>query len=312
MENAGASVLAAGNIMTPDVVIDLLKNYHVNVLTGDGSQIIHLVHHISTLGKEREDIKLDKLIYTSESLTASQKSYIREVMGPIKIHSILGSAEGGPIGAANSDIRAAGSDDDSEDIIIDTRMMLTEIFPLTSAEDDGPLKPVPLGQTGSVVQTSLTRLRNPLVRYVTGDIGSLHSLPEQSREIIPESDWPYMCILRLQGRDKRFSFTWDGEYVEFANLSAMMSDEKLGILQWQVILAKMGSSQESALEIRVLCREKDEEFREAVANHLKMFFQVCTSNQYRFRIVFVNHLKGFELSKTGQKVTRFIDRFNSE
>ncbi|RYC64241.1 hypothetical protein CHU98_g1944 [Xylaria longipes] len=39
---------------------------------------------------------------------------------------------------------------------------------------------LPDGERGIVVQTSLTRLRNPLVRYVTGDVGSLHPLPDHA------------------------------------------------------------------------------------------------------------------------------------
>ncbi|KAH6892639.1 hypothetical protein B0T10DRAFT_537547 [Thelonectria olida] len=305
MENAGASILAAGNNMHPTKVIQLLCEFHANVLTGDGSQVVQVVHYISTLPtEEREKVKINKIIYTSEALTAVQKSHIRAVLGSVKIYSVLGSAEAGPYGASNPDLTPTDHLESHEDFIIDTRMTLLEILPLSFTE-------VPEGQTGIIAQTSLTRLRNPLVRYLTGDIGSLHPLPEQARALIAEAHSPYLRILRLQGRDRRFSFVWDGEYIEFEKLSLLMADVDLGILQWQVILDKMEPSKEASLEIRLLYSQRNANTlsEQAVVDRFRHFFNVYASNKHRFCITFVNDLTGFELSKTGRKVIKLVDRF---
>ncbi|KAF1996085.1 hypothetical protein P154DRAFT_444171 [Amniculicola lignicola CBS 123094] len=310
MENAGASVLAAGKDMGLHRVIRSLQDFQVNVLTGDGSQVVQIAHYVSTLDPtERGKIKLAKIIYTSEALTELQKEYIHSVFGPsIKIYSVLGSAEAGPYGVSNPDL-SSNTSSSSTDFLIDTRTMVTEVFPLSliSCETDGDV--LPQGNTGLIVQTSLNRLRNPVVRYLTGDIGSIHPLPEQARAIVPDADLPFLQILRLQGRDPRFSFTWNGEYIEFANLKALMNEPEFGILQWQVILDQMEDSKEISLEVRLLCSSRgDAACEAALSARLRELLVVCSTVEHRFRITFVHDMTGFERSETGQKVIKFIDR----
>ncbi|RGP63627.1 translation machinery-associated 64 [Fusarium longipes] len=294
MENAGASVLAAGSYNKPAETVTLLKEFHVNVLTGDGSQIVAVIHHISTLKEDRDKIKLNKIIYTSEALTAAQKAHIYEVLGLVKICSVLGSVEAGPYGVSTPDIIPSEPGATHNDFIIDTRMTLIEILPLDYAE-------------GVIAQTVLTRLRNPVVRYITGNIGSLHPLFGQARSRIPQFDLPYLRVLRLQGRDRRFSFLWDGDDARFDKTAELLSEEGYGVLQWQVILSKMEPSSETFLEVRLLCKN-DESAREAVLACLRTFFNIYPPNEHKFKVTFVGGLDGFELSKTGQKVIKFVDR----
>ncbi|KAF5023464.1 hypothetical protein F66182_4464 [Fusarium sp. NRRL 66182] len=313
MENAGASVLAAGCVMPPPKVIGLLRDFHVNVLTGDASQIVSVVHCISTLSPaEREKIKLDKIIYTSEVLTVAQKKHIYAVLGPVKIFSILGSSEAGPYGISNPDLTMADPAADYADFVIDTRMTLFEILPLSCAESTSTPEPLPEGKTGTIAQTSLSRLRNPLVRYMTGDIGSLHPLPSKARGLIDEAHWPYMRVLRLKGRDQRFSFLWDGSYIDFGVVSEVMAEHNLGVLQWQIILDRIEPSQEASLEVRLLYCRRDEEVlsKSDVVDRFREFFVVSGANEHRFQVTFVDTLTGFELSKTGRKVSKLIDRFS--
>ncbi|KAL2671561.1 hypothetical protein Neosp_014151 [[Neocosmospora] mangrovei] len=313
LENAGASLLAAGNYMPVPRVVELLQSYHVNALAGDGSQIVKVVQYISTMKTGRDKIKLNKIIYTSEALNAVQKAHIHAVLGPVKIYSIIGSAEAGPYGANSPDLTPTDPDASYTDFVIDTRTNLFEILPQSLGESDGFTTTLPEGETGIIAQTSLARLRNPLVRYVTGDIGSLHRVPEQARALIPEKDWPFMRILRLQGRDSRFSFSWDGEYIEFDMLKAVMSEPSLGILQWQAILSTMEPSKEALLEIRMLCAERNDSLvsRDEIIERLHDFIYVYSSNQDRFRATFVDDLDGFERSETGRKVIKFVDRFTN-
>lgn len=49
IENAGAAVLSAGNNMCQQDLIEALIHFHVTALTGDGSQVVQLVHSISNL-----------------------------------------------------------------------------------------------------------------------------------------------------------------------------------------------------------------------------------------------------------------------
>jgi len=53
--------------------------------------------------------------------------------------------------------------------------MLIEILPLSIMDESSP-------------SVARRRLRNPVVRYNTGDIGSLYALPESARAIIAQDD----------------------------------------------------------------------------------------------------------------------------
>lgn len=327
LENAGATVLAAGHDMPPAAVVRLVTQYSANVLSGDSGQIVSMVHYISTLPPdERAKFSINKIIYTSESLTAAQRAHIRAVLGPdTQICSILGSAEGGPYAASSSTHLSrdhhhhhqedASSDGDFQDFIVDDRMTRIEILPTCVPENDAsPVSAcVPDGERGMIAQTSLTRLRNPLVRYITGDIGSLHRLPPQAAAALPARERQHMYVLRLYGRDRRFSFEWGGEYYEFRNLVPLMNDARLGILQWQVVLDKAEGSEEAWLEVRVLRAGEDGDgvvSKEELARRIGTFFSLCAANEERFRLVFLDGLDEFELSTGGRKVVKFIDRFN--
>jgi hypothetical protein len=75
-----------------------------------------------------------------------------------------------------------------------------------------------------------TRLRNPVMPYLIGDIGFLHCLSDEARSHFFKTDWPYFHLLRLQGRDRHFSFIWDGIDIRFGNLTTLLSEANYGIL----------------------------------------------------------------------------------
>lgn len=308
LENAGACVLAAANRMHPDDIVKLLIQYNVNILTGNSSQMVHLAGFIST-HPDRAKLQLNKIIYTSEVLTASQRRFIKDVLGDIKICSLLASAEAGPWAVCNPDITGEEGTEGAADFIYDNRSMLLEVLPLSTAlEDFEGQTPLLQGERGIIVQTSLARLRNPLVRYVTGDIGSLHPLPEAARHLIPASEWPHLQVVRLEGRDKRFSFEWDGKYFDFENLSAIMNEPKYSLLHWQVILDMPNTGGcESLLEIRLLSSASSH-LREELAARVKTFVHAVEANEYRFKLVFVRDTDELERSDTGGKVITFLNR----
>lgn len=299
--------------MSPAGVTRLLVKYHINVLAGDSSQVVQIVHYLSTLPQEeRRRVKLDKVIYTSEVLTAAQRAHVMAVLGAVKICSMLGSAEAGPWAVSSPDLDDKETVTSHADFVFDTRAMLVEILDASFSEAGCNPTPLPEGEHGIIVQTSLSRLRNPVVRYVTGDVGSLHALPERARAVVPEADWPHLRVLRLEGRDRRFSFDWDGEYIVFEDLTALMNREECGILQWQVVLDKMEPSLESSLEIRLLLSPRSELLlsEDAVVEQIRTFVHAYPANDHRFRMTFVQDLGGFERSSTGRKVIKFVDRYS--
>ncbi|KAK2597434.1 hypothetical protein QQS21_005982 [Conoideocrella luteorostrata] len=314
LENAGATALAAGHNLKEEEVIRLARVHHANVLSGDSSQIVQLVHYMSTMKREeRDELFINKIIYTSETMTPGQRSYIYSVLGLVQICSFLGSAEAGPYAASSPHLVEGGSQSTNQDFIFDTRQVLIEILPYEAANRTGFLPtPLPQGEKGVIAQTSLCRLRNPVIRYITGDVGSVHNLHECAREHVSDQDWPHLRILRLRGRDARFSFEWDGEYVEFPQITSLMTDAQYCVLQWQVILDKANSAPNSTIEVPVLSSvgKTSAEKIESLEKDVKRLLHVDETNEERFRLLFVEDLSGFIRSETGRKVIRFVDRFN--
>jgi phenylacetate-coenzyme A ligase PaaK-like adenylate-forming protein len=262
----------------------------------------------------RKRINVEKIVYTSEPLTSPQRVFIQNILSGVKIYSFMGSSEAGPWAISSPDLTGEHSlTDSSTDFVFDTRSMLIEIIPLSDADDASQpdLNVMSPGKPGRIVQTSLQRLRNPLVRYDTGDIGSLHSLPEMASAVVPEADRKHLLVLRMHGRDHRFSFKWYAAYFEFDKIELFMQTEEFGILQWQIILGRFKSSPQSTLEIRILRRPQDGVISDEDLKHrIGTFFLVLPENQHLAQIVFVNDLEGFERSLTARKVIKFVDRWN--
>lgn len=301
--------------MSPTEVVKYLADYHVNVLTGDAGQVIQIIHQISMLPKEyRDRVQLEKIIYTSEPLTNPQRSFVQTVLGDVKIFSIMGSSEAGPWAISSPDLTGKQSlTNGSTDFVFDTRNILIEIIAPSdiNGEAQSDLGPVAPGEPGVIIQTSLQRLRNPLIRYNTGDIGSVHPLPDSASAIVPQADREYLRVLRMHGRDHRFSFNWYGVCFEFENIETFMQMEEYGIVQWQIILGCLESPPQSTLEVRLLRRPQIGGIsNDDVKHRVGAFFVVLPENQHLVRILFVDDLDDFVRSVTARKIIKFVDRWN--
>ncbi|CAF9908884.1 MAG: hypothetical protein GOMPHAMPRED_006346 [Gomphillus americanus] len=316
MENAGATVLSAGHYMTNKAIVEYLQIYHVNVLSGESNQIAQIVHYISTLPKEKKAlIKLNKIIFTSEVLSRAQRTLVRSVLGEIEIYSVLGSAEAGPWAIHNPNLTGSHDDTCVQNFVFDSRSIKIEIFPVTMTEGQANLpKTLPEGEQGLIVQTSLSRLRNPLIRYNTGDIGSVHPFPKAARRYVRNEEWQDLRVIRLRGRDQRYGFMWDAVTFEKAKVTALLEQESFGILQWQVILDHAQDTKAGTLELRLMCIARDEGFLPYVEmiGRFREFFVVYPHNEHRFKASFVDDLSQFERSVTGRKIIKFVNRINLE
>lgn len=320
LDYAGATVVCAGHLMPHPDLVKLFLRYRVNVLCGDSSQVLQFALHVASLpAATREALCIKKIIYTSEPLVRSQRNYLISVFGPILICSAFASAESGPWCVMNLAITGDIADD-AADFIFDTRSMLVEVLPPSAVSQDKTdadsncqttrkeVNPLPDGNVGAIVLTSLQRLRNPLVRYVSGDIGSLRPFPPT--ESIPAEVAQHLRVLRLQGRDQRFSFKWQGEYFEFQFLRELMSREDLGILKWQIILSDDEASHAHYCEIRLLRNNVNGQQLpdNEVVKLLKKVFCITPLNAPLFHVTFLVDGEGFERSVSGNKVMPFVNK----
>ena len=315
LENAGGTVFCSGHLQPYSEITKWLADYQVNVICGDASHILQLAQHICSLPPDiRQSIKLTKIIYTSESLARSQRAYLESVFTGISIFSVLGSAETGAWAVVNMALTGKRMDDGA-DFIFDTRTMIVEVLQQSQdSANDKPgagvsSSPCTDGSLGVIVLTSLQRLRNPLVRYVTGDLGSLHDLPLPAARV-PKDLVPYLKVLRLHGRDQRFSFEWQAGYFEFQELQSAMQKAEYGILHWQIVLTSENEPPADRLELRILrIKETGKSLLSNprfVEEMLHLFF-VLPSNSHLFKLTHVTDAQGFERSRTGNKVIKFVD-----
>ncbi|KAK6538082.1 hypothetical protein TWF694_010967 [Orbilia ellipsospora] len=308
-ETAGGTVFCGGHKLSMAAVLEILLQYKPNVISADGSQTLHFANYVSTLPDEtRAKININKVIFTSDPITRDQRKQISSILGA-QVFSIMGSAEAGSWAVANLDLTGK-SDDDGIDFIFDDRMMKIEILPASAMDHlDQAGATVADGEKGIIVQTSLSRLRNPLLRYVTGDIGCLRPFPSGK---VSSEDEQHLKIVRLYGRDRRFSFKWFGEYFEFPKVKELLQTSKgWNILQYQIVLSNL-ENKELQLELRLYRSSTAQEAasEEEIKESLESFFVVYEVNQHAFKVTFLDGLDGFERSKTGSKVINFVDRSN--
>ncbi|KAL5360650.1 hypothetical protein BJX96DRAFT_165317 [Aspergillus floccosus] len=298
LEHAGATVLPAGSEMSSELVVEALMGYCITCLAGPVTELIRIAMHISQLSRPLcGQLKIRKLFYTSEPLSSVQEAFLKHIFGPVTIYSGLGSAEIGFWGVGNPCLTESPSAVNARDYIFDTRNMLVEILPSDA-----------VGTTigGHITVTSLQRLRNPLVRYNCGDIGSVHQLPAAARRHVPAEEVEHYRVLRMYGRDPRLTFTWRSKEFDYGSLFAILQSPGWNILQSQVVLDdRQGGEQ---LEIRLMRGYGlDGEIPdENVTSELCRIFSVSTDAS--FRVIFVSDLSALERSSTGQKVIRFVDK----
>ncbi|CAG8369435.1 unnamed protein product [Penicillium salamii] len=319
-ENAGAAVLCAGPEMSHQAVVETLIQFRANAVAGDVSQLLQLANYVMSLDDDqRGEIWINKLIYTSESMTELQSDFLISVFGKITICSVIGSAEAGPWGLSSTALMGSPKGKYT-DFIVDKRTMVLEVLPFSISQEKVPrtscsltscAESVPLGQTGLLVQTSLQRLRNPLVRYLCGDVASLHPLSSELRAKLPAGCTDHYQVARVYGRDQRSSFTWYGEYFDFQAVQSFMSKNEWNIVQWQVILRHTHPKGAGViLDVRVLRglhRPEKHASDQDLASRMREFFWVFDFNRELFNLEFVVESDGFLRSKTGRKVMRFVD-----
>ncbi|KAF8449528.1 hypothetical protein BDZ91DRAFT_618157, partial [Kalaharituber pfeilii] len=186
IEDAGATELHIGAAAPDSLAMQIAKQFGATVVTASSSRLLQFARYVKGVrdqGGEAVDIK--KVIYTSETLQRHQEHYLVDALRAEVVGSTYGSTESGEWAVLVNGVELDGEESASNTsrmFAFDRRLVVAEIISedgtvlaastdacLDSMDDRKP--PV-----GEIVLTSLCKWRNPLVRYRTGDIGSLHPL----------------------------------------------------------------------------------------------------------------------------------------
>lgn len=294
-EHARGTNIPVGFSFPDEEVALVALQLRPNVITGVSSRILSFARYL--LAHPEINVKFAKVLYTSEPLPTYHEEYMRKAFHCDTISSLLGSAEGGIWGVAPPSATLHGSKSYREFVVRDD-MMVVDIV-----DEDGA--PVPEGEVGEIVLTSLMRLRNPLVRYRTGDIGSFHPYAAPEGSTIK-----YHCV-HMYGRNPKKSFSLNGEYFDLVEAEKVMLLEKWGILEWQVILDSdhVGSTEES-VEFRVVLKDQTashdllDGLRSALLLSISGGSDAITAN---FTVKVVEYA-GMEKGTLANKIRKIVDR----
>lgn len=153
---AGVTSFAFGNEVKPEVFIDNWKKFNINVVMGVPSTLIPLLREAKRLEKS---FTMPKVLYAGSPLSRIDYDWFKNELGTGIISSVIGANDGGEIAFQCSEMHGAihhTIDDYNYIEIVD--------------EDD---RPVPDGQPGRILITSLLKFAVPLIRYEIGDEGRI-------------------------------------------------------------------------------------------------------------------------------------------
>lgn len=169
----------AGQV-TPELFAQTYKKVGFNIVQGVPAKILPLLREVKKLEPE---LKLEKIMYAGAPMGDRDREWLKAELGVTRISSVIGANDGGQFAfqCAHQSGRFHHTVDDFNFIEI--------------VDDQG--QPVPDGQPGRILITSLLKFNFPLIRYEIGD----------RARIVPE---PCACgsrrrVIEYLGRDDIFS-----------------------------------------------------------------------------------------------------------
>ncbi|MCA1056077.1 AMP-binding protein [Rossellomorea aquimaris] len=149
--------VSGGNM---DRQITLIEDFKPTVICGTPSYVLNLAETIEAQGKDPAALSLEVGIFGAEPWSDKMRETLEGILG-IKACDIYGLSEVIGPGVAMECPEAQDGLHIAED------HFLAEVI------DPDTLEPVPDGETGELVFTSLTKEAFPIIRYRTGDIASI-------------------------------------------------------------------------------------------------------------------------------------------
>ncbi len=162
VENLGAAVVPASTGST-EKHVRLLKDLGVTGIACTPSYALHLAETMEKMGIAKEDLKLRSGAFGAEPWTENMRHEIENRLG-IKAFNLYGLSEiMGPCVSYECDAQNGSH--------INEDHYFPEII------DPETLSPLPCGQSGELVFTTLTKEGMPLLRYRTRDLCTLYDTP---------------------------------------------------------------------------------------------------------------------------------------
>jgi phenylacetate-CoA ligase len=157
-EALGATVIPISGGNT-DRQITLLKDFAVTVICCTPSYFLHLSERAEAMGVDIRSLPLRAGVFGAEPWSENMRARIEEATG-VKAYDIYGLSEIVGPGVANECLHQCGPH-------------IFEDYFYPEIVDPDTLQPLPDGQEGELVLTTLAKQAMPMIRYRTRDITSL-------------------------------------------------------------------------------------------------------------------------------------------
>jgi phenylacetate-CoA ligase len=208
----------------------LIEDYKPTVITATPSYLLNIIETMDKLGIDPQNTSLQYGILGAESWSQEIRTHIEERLN-IKAMDIYGLSEvmGPGVGIECKEVQNG--------------LHIAEDHFLVEIIDPESLDPVPDGEEGELVFTSLTKEAMPVIRYRTGDIAS----------IIPD---PCQCgrthkrISRIKGRIDDMLIIRGVNVFPSEIESALLQFEEL-VPHYQLIISREGALDKVTLKVEI-------------------------------------------------------------
>ena len=158
---AEVTVLPVNEHAPDPMVCRMAELFHADTIIGMPSRLVEFAEYVQN---NQIQVHFEHLIFAGEALSKERRAYLEKILNIRRFTGIFGSAESG-IWAFQPDFLPLNS------YVIVQELMYVEIV---SADENG---------YGKIVLTNLVRVKNPLLRYDTGDTGRLRKMIFDGREV---------------------------------------------------------------------------------------------------------------------------------
>lgn len=153
---------STGQVATVEDILMLVRDFRANAVLGVPVLIMPLLR---TAKSQEPALKLEKVFYGGTPMTESDKQWLRENLGTTVISSVFAANDGAQLGFQCPAMSG-------------TLHHICDDYNLIEVVDDTG-RPVPDGEPGHLLITSMQKFEGPLIRYQIGDWGRVfqHDCP---------------------------------------------------------------------------------------------------------------------------------------
>ncbi|MBD0742393.1 phenylacetate--CoA ligase family protein [Streptomyces sp. CBMA152] len=272
-----------GGVATADHVLMLVRSFEANVVLGMPALLLPVLRNAKAACP---DLRIEKVLYGGSPMMESDKQWLRDELGTRIVASVLAANDGAQLGYQCSEMSG-------------TRHHVCDDYNLLEVVDEQG-RPLPDGEFGELLVTSMQKFEGPLIRYRIGDVGRIYE---------------HSCGCGLTGRVLDYLGRSDG-LIKARSQTMLYADVVAELAPFGVSQVQIEVASHDRVESVVIRTESSRPLDpEALRAHLESTFELLgtrqefESDEVLFRFVVECHGEG-ELPRhpVSGKVRTVIDR----